>query len=135
MTAIVVDTNILLDVLLQQQPWFDWSTHALESAGDNAPLVINPIIYAEVSIGYDSIEALDAALPEDFIRLEPIPDEAAFLAGKAFLRYRQRGGPRSSLLSDFLIGAHAAVQGYTLLTRDARRFRFYFPRLRLIAPD
>ncbi|MEQ9639451.1 MAG: type II toxin-antitoxin system VapC family toxin [Alphaproteobacteria bacterium] len=135
MTAIVVDTNILLDVLLKQQPWFDWSAHALESAGDGAQLVINPIIYAEVSIGYESIEALNSALPEEFVRREPIPDEAAFLAGKAFTQYRRRGGPRSSLLPDFLIGAHAAVQGYALLTRDVRRFRFYFPTLRLIAPD
>ena len=103
------------------------------AAGDHA-LVINPIVYAEVSIGFDRIEDLDGALPADIIERRPIPLEAAFLAGKCFLKYRRRGGPRQSTLPDFFIGAHAAVEGMTLLTRDAARYRTYFPRLKLICP-
>jgi len=97
-------------------------------------LVINPIIYAEVSMGFERIEELDEALPADSFRRDPLPWEAAFLAGKCFLAYRRRGGARRSPLPDFYIGAHAAVTGLPLLTRDARRYRTYFPHLHLLAP-
>jgi predicted nucleic acid-binding protein len=97
--------------------------------------VIDPIIYAEVSIAFDTIEELDVALPASLVEREPLPYEAGFLAGKAFVSYRRRGGARSSPLPDFYIGAHAAIRGYRLLTRDARRYRTYFPTLELIVPD
>lgn len=107
----------------------------LKKAADSARLVINPIIYAEVSGRYSRIEELDAPLPRAMFEREAIPYEAAFLAGKSFLAYRRRGGTKRSPLPDFLIGAHAAVAGYDLLTRDAARYRAYFPSLRLIAPN
>ena len=116
-------------------PWLAWSAAALAAAADRAKLVVNPIIYAELSVGYDSAEALEAELPASAFEREDIPYEAAFLAGKAFLDYRRRGGLRRSPLPDFFIGAHAAVAGHTLLTRDSRRYRTYFPRLALISPD
>jgi predicted nucleic acid-binding protein len=134
MTAILVDSNVLLDVLNDDSVWTEWSIAALEKAGDSTRLVINPIIYGEVSVRYSSTEALDEALPRTTFEREPIPFAAAFLAGKAFLAYRRQGGTRQSLLPDFLIGAHAAVAGYALLTRDSARYRAYYPRLRLIAP-
>ena len=133
---VLVDTNVILDVSTNDERWFDWSANALERAGDETTLVINPIIYAEVSIAYKRIEDLELALPPGTFRREPLPYEAAFLAGKAFLKYKQRGG-RSKLrpLPDFYIGAHAAVAGYRLLTRDAARYRTYFPGIHVIAPD
>ena len=134
MSATLVDTNVLLDVLTKDARWFGWSSRALEEAGDRGRLLINPIIYAEVSVGFDRIEDLDAALPAPFFERTPLPWEAAFLAGKCFLRYRRRGGERTSPLPDFYIGAHAAVARITLLTRDASRYRAYFPKLDLIAP-
>lgn len=135
MTAVLVDSNVLLDVVTDDPTWGAWSSGALAHAADSAPLVINALIYAEVSIGFGSIEALEEALPLELYRREHLPYEAAFLAGKAFLRYRQAGGARTSPLPDFYIGAHAAVAGHRLLTRDAIRFRTYFPRLDVIAPD
>jgi predicted nucleic acid-binding protein len=134
MTAVLVDSNILLDLMSEDEEWFAWSARAIERVADNARLVINAVIYGEVSVRYSRIEDLDLALPKAIFDREPIPYEAAFLAGKSFLTYRQRGGTRRSPLPDFLIGAHAAVAGYQLLTRDAARYRTYFPRLRLIAP-
>ncbi len=134
MTAVLIDANVLLDVITEDARWLDWSAQALERAGERYRLVINPVIYAEVSIRYSRIEALDAALPKASFDREAIPYEAAFLAGKAFLDYRQRGGTKRSPLPDFFIGAHAAVAGYQLMTRDATRYRSYFPRLSLIAP-
>jgi hypothetical protein len=133
--AVLVDSNVLLDVLQGSGPWLSWSEAALAEASDRAQLIINPIVYAEVSVGYDSAEALDVELPPDAFVREPVPFEAAFLAGKSFLAYRRRGGARRSPLPDFFIGAHAAVAGYELLTRDAARYRTYFPTLRLITPD
>lgn len=134
MSVVLVDSNVLLDVLTDDPRWGSWSSEVLARCGDDAPLAINPIIYAEVSIRFDRIEDLEEALPErDFQRL-PLPWEAAFLAGKSFVRYRRRGGPRRAPLPDFYIGAHAAVADLTLLTRDAARYRTYFPRLRVIAP-
>jgi len=135
MTPVVVDSNVLLDVVTGDPIWSTWSSGALERAANEAPLVINALVYAEVSIGFSSIEGLEEALPYDLFLREHLPYEAAFLAGKAFLRYRQAGGTRSAPLPDFYIGAHAAVAGYRLLTRDATRYRTYFPRLELIAPD
>lgn len=135
MTPVIVDSNVLLDVVTDDPTWGAWSSGSLERAADEATLVINALIYAEVSIGFASIEALEEALPPDLYRREHLPYEAAFLAGKAFLRYRGAGRARRSTLPDFYIGAHAAVAGYRLLTRDATRYRTYFPTLELIAPD
>jgi predicted nucleic acid-binding protein len=134
MTAILVDSNVLLDIMTEDARWLAWSGGAIERAADTSRLVINPVIYAEVSVRYSRIEELDAALPKSMFDREPIPYEAAFLAGKSFRAYRGRQGTRSSPLPDFFIGAHAAVAGYQLLTRDARRYRTYFPKLSLIAP-
>jgi predicted nucleic acid-binding protein len=133
-TPVIVDSNVLLDVVTDDPTWGVWSSQSLERSADEAILVINALIYAEVSIGFDSIEALQEALPPDLYRREPLPYEAAFLAGKAFLRYRAAGGARRSPLPDFYIGAHAAIAGYRLLTRDQTRYRTYFPTLELIAP-
>jgi hypothetical protein len=133
-TAILVDSNVLLDVLTEDERWFGWSSDSLARCADASILAINPVIFAEVSIRFGRIEDLDAALPATDLERLPLPFEAAFLAGKAFLRYRRRGGARSAPLPDFFIGAHAAVSGLRLLTRDPRRYRSYFPRLSLIAP-
>ncbi|MDP3408940.1 type II toxin-antitoxin system VapC family toxin [Bosea sp. (in: a-proteobacteria)] len=131
----MIDSNVLLDVMTEDPRWFAWSAHALEQAADRFRLVINPVVYAEVSVRYTRIEDVDAALPRAMIDREPIPFEAAFLAGKCFLTYRRRGGTKLSPLSDFFIGAHAAVAGYQLMTRDAARYRTYFPNLSLLAPE
>ena len=135
MTAVLVDSNVLLDLMTEDTRWLSWSAEAVERAADRFRLVINPVIYAEVSIRYSRIEDLEAALPKAMLDREAIPYEAAFLAGKCFLVYRRQGGTKRSPLPDFFIGAHAAVAGYRLLTRDAARYRSYFPRLSLIAPD
>ena len=135
MTDVLVDSNVLLDVLTEDPTWFDWSASALEEHAESAVLMINPIIYAEVSVRFARIEELDVALPADLFKREPLPWDAAFLAGKCFLRYRKAGGARRSPLPDFYVGAHAAIRGATLLTRDASRYRTYFPTLQLIAPD
>jgi predicted nucleic acid-binding protein len=132
---ILVDSNVLLDVASADPDWSIWSANALEVAANEAPLVINPLIYAEVSIRFSRIEDLESALPSHLFRREPLPFEAAFLAGKAFLRYRRRGGGRTSPLPDFYIGAHAAVADLRLLTRDATRYRTYFPTVELISPE
>lgn len=132
--ATLVDSNVILDVVSDDQEWGDWSASMLVQAAQSGRLVINPLIYAEVSCGYERIEDLDDALPVDYFVREPLPWEAAFLAAKAFLRYRRRGGVRRAPLPDFYIGAHAAIAGYTLLTRDARRYTAYFPKLRIVAP-
>ena len=134
MAAVLVDSNVLLDVATNDPEWAEWSADALGRTADNAILVINPLVYAEVSIGFDAIEDLEAALPIDLYRREDLPYEAGYLAGKCFLRYRRAGGLKRSPLPDFYIGAHAAVAGYRLLTRDAGRYRTYFPNLKLIAP-
>ena len=133
MSAVLVDSNVLLDILLPDPTWESWSSEALARTADRSPLVINPVIYGEVSIGFRTIETLEAALPPAFTR-EAIPWDAAFLAGKSFLAYRRRGGVRRAPLPDFFIGAHAAVRGHRLLTRDPRRFRAYFPTVEVIAP-
>jgi hypothetical protein len=132
--ATLVDSNVILDILTEDDEWFDWSADRLTDAASTGPIVINPIIYAEISPRFERIEELDEALPSTYYRRVPLPWEAAFLAGQCFVKYRRRGGERRSPLPDFYIGAHAAVAGLTLLTRDARRYRDYFPTLRLIAP-
>lgn len=134
MTGVLVDTNVLLDVITRDDEWVDWSASALEQAAGDAPLMINPIIYAEASIGYNRIEEFEAAAPPGWLERRQLPWEAAFLAGKCFALYKKRGGRKAAPLPDFYIGAHAAIEGLTLLTRDARRYRTYFPKLRLIAP-
>ncbi len=131
----LVDSNVLLDVVTDDPTWADWSAESLAQLLDQGAVVINPIVYAEVSVGFDRIEDLDAALPETSFRREPLPYSAGFLAGKAFLTYRRSGGSRSAPLPDFYIGAHAAVTGYRILTRDAPRYRTYFPRVELITPQ
>lgn len=134
MSRVLVDANVLLDVLTDDPVWGGWSAAQLDACAGDGQLCINPVIYAEVSVGFERIEQLDEVLaPEAFVRLD-LPWDAAFLAGKAFLQYRRAKGSRSSPLSDFFIGAHAAIDGMALLTRDARRYRTYYPKLDLICP-
>lgn len=134
MREILVDSNVILDVVTEDATWFEWSSGRLARLAEDHVLVINPIVYSEVSVGFERIEDVDSALPADFFRREALPWEAAFLAAKCFLRYRRAGGRKRSPLPDFYVGAHAAVRGLPLLTRDARRYRSYFPRLTLVAP-
>jgi len=126
---------VILDIVTDDPQWGEWSSSMLASCAEGGMLVINPIIYAEVSVGFARIEELDEVLPTDSFRRDSLPWEAAFLAGKCFLAYRRRGGSRRSPLPDFYIGAHAAVTGLPLLTRDPRRYRTYFPHLSLLTPD
>lgn len=130
----LVDSNVILDVVTDDQEWGDWSAAMLSEAAQQGRLVINPIIYAEVACRFTRIEELDAALPADYFTREPLPWAAGFLAARAFIAYRRRGGSRPTPLPDFFIGAHAAIQGHTLLTRDRRRYKAYFPKLRVIEP-
>jgi predicted nucleic acid-binding protein len=132
--ATLVDSNVILDVVTDDSEWGDWSASMLADAAQQGRLVINPLIYAEVACGFARIEDLDAALPAEYFTREPLPWPAAFLAARAFLSYRRRGGSRPTPLPDFFIAAHAAVAGYTLLTRDRRRYKTYFPKLRLVEP-
>ena len=134
MGVTLVDSNVILDVLTEDAAWGEWSAAMLADAARMGPLAINPIIYAEVSARFERIEDLDEALPSTYYRRLPLPFEAAFLTGQCFVKYRRRGGTRRSPLPDFYIGAHAALAGLTLLTRDAKRYRAYFPTLRIIAP-
>lgn len=134
MGTVLVDSNVILDIATNDPTWHAWSSRALESAADSASLAINPLIYAEISIGFERIEELEDAISSRLYRREPLPYEAAFLAGKAFLRYRRRGGAPTAPLADFYIGAHAAIAGFRLLTRDPRRYRTYFPTIELISP-
>ena len=131
---ILVDTNVILDVLEDDPQWADWSQRQLDRAALNDTLCINAAIYAELSIAYEKIEQLEAMLAIAGFHVEPIPREALFLAGKAFMRYRRSRGAKSGVLPDFFIGAHAAVSNYSLLTRDMRRYATYFPTLVLISP-
>ena len=128
----LVDTNVLLDVITHDRTWASWSESALQSAAEHSTLAINPIIFAEVSMKFARIEEADAVLA-DFVR-EPLPYEAGFLAGKAFLAYRKRGGSKRSPMPNFYVGANALVTRMALLTRDAARYRTYFPALSIMAP-
>jgi predicted nucleic acid-binding protein len=130
----LVDSNVLLDLVTDDPDRSGWSLSRLEEAALMGPVVINDIVYAELSIRYERMEDLDAMLDEAMIETVPTPRPALFLAGKAFRRYRAAGGPRTGVLPDFFIGAHAAVEGWSLLTRDEARYRTYFPKVTLIAP-
>jgi len=131
----MVDSNVILDIVTEDRVWFEWSSQALSHHAEHDVLVINPVIYAEVSVGFSRVEDLDNVLPESTFRRRSLPWDAAFLAGKSFEAYRRRGGVRRSPLPDFFIGAHAAVEGMALITRDATRYRTYFPNLRIVAPE
>lgn len=131
---ILIDSNVLLDIASEDAKWNSWSSEAVATAAHSSELAINPIIYAEATIRYASPAEFDVAFPPEYFRREPLPYEASFLAGKAHLAYRKRGGSRIAPLPDFFIGAHAAVAGLKILTRDPRRFRRYFPSVDLIAP-
>jgi predicted nucleic acid-binding protein len=135
MTRILVDTNVLVDLLTDDPVWADWSTDAFCACMDHARLVIDTTVYAELAVRYDTVEALEQMVDASGLQREHVPWSAAYLAGKAFERYRRGGGTRRSPLPDFYIGAHAAVAGMSLLTRDASRYRTYFPTVELIAPD
>ncbi|KQV65321.1 type II toxin-antitoxin system VapC family toxin [Rhizobium sp. Root1220] len=131
----LVDTNVLLDLVTDDPQWADWSITQLEAASLRGPLFINGAIYAELSVRYGGIEALDAFVETATLEMIDIPRPALFLAGKVFTQYRRAGGSRTGVLPDFFIGAHAAVQGLPLLTRDKARYRTYFPTVELIAPQ
>ena len=131
----LVDSNVLLDVVTDGEVWADWSQAQLEQAALQGPLVINDVIYAEISTRHSSVEAVDSMLSNLGVDVAPIPRSALFLVGKAYLQYRAGGGVRAGVLADFFIGAHAAVEKLPLLTRDARRYKSYFPTVRVIAPQ
>ena len=132
--AVLVDSCVLLDVFTEDPDWFEWSSAALARQADRGPLILNAVIYAEISVRFRRIEELESLLAPDVFEYRPIPREAAFLAGKCFMRYRRRGGAKSTPLPDFLIGAHAAVEALTVITRDCERFGTYFPTVPLIRP-
>jgi len=131
---ILVDTNVLLDVVLDDPRWSTWSLKALETAQARDTLAVNAVIYSELSIAFARIEELEQVLTEGGLALEPIPREALFLAGKAFTKYRKRQGVKTNVLPDFFVGAHAAVTDSAILTRDVGRYRAYFPTVTLITP-
>ena len=131
----LVDTNVLIDVLENDPDWADWSVARLRAQAQIHRLVINPVIYAEVSLAFGTVEALDEALTALQIPVIEIPKPALFLAGKAFVKYRCQGGTKTNVLADFFIGAHAAVVGLPVLTRDVRRYAAYFPTVQLVAPE
>ena len=135
LTLVLVDTNVLLDLVTDDPQWYEWSVGHLEEPALAGPVLINDIVYAEISIRYERIEDIDAMLAEAQIEVAPTPRAALFLAGKAFQRYRRARGKRTGVLPDFFIGAHAAVNGWHLLTRDVSRYRRYFPTVALIAPS
>jgi len=131
---LLVDTNVLIDVLEDDPEWADWSIAQLRAQSKVHPLTINPIIYAELSLAFTKVEALDKAIENLGLTVSELPRPALFLAGKAFAQYRRQGGKANNVLADFFIGAHAAVLGCPLLTRDARRYQTYFPSVELITP-
>jgi predicted nucleic acid-binding protein len=133
-TPVLVDSNVMLDLATTDGTWSAWSEAEMRRLADETTLVINPLIYAEVSVRYETVEELEAVVPPELFQRDPLPYEAAVLAAKCFRIYRRRGGTRTSPLPDFYIGAHAAVRDYRLLTRDAQRYRTYFPSIELIAP-
>lgn len=131
---VMVDSCVFLDIFTRDAHWFDWSSEAVVEAANNGSIVLNTVIYSEISIRFERIEDLETLLPADVFEYHPIPREAAFLAGKCFLGYRRRGGQKALPLPDFFIGAHASIAGLDLVTRDVKRFREYFPGLKLICP-
>jgi predicted nucleic acid-binding protein len=132
---LLVDTNVILDVISNDPQWAAWSQAQLDAASLKSTLIINPVIYAELSIAYERIEELESLVERAGFRLDPVPREALFLAGRVFLQYRKRRGTKTGVLPDFFIGAHAAVAGIPLLTRDTNRYVTYFPSLKLITPQ
>ncbi len=132
--GVIVDSNVLIDIFTEDPQWFEWSASALEDQAERAVLIINPIVFAEVSVRFARIEELEEALPVSIYRREALPWDAAFLAGKVFTDYRRNGGTKGGVMPDFFIAAHAAVRRAALLTRDAARYRAYFPTLNIIAP-
>jgi len=135
MTSTLIDTNVLVDLIEMRPRWSDWATRQLEFLSAGGSLIINQITYAEASVPYADIAGFDRIVNSVWLKREDLPWDAAFRAGKAFHDYRRRGGVRNQSLPDFFIGAHAAVKAYRLLTRDAARFRTYFPDLDIVAPD
>ncbi|PIT73540.1 type II toxin-antitoxin system VapC family toxin [Limnohabitans sp. JirII-31] len=131
----LVDTNVLVDVLQNDPDWVDWSIAQLRAQSQIHRLIINPIIYAELSLTFSSVEALDRVLADMVLPVVEVPKPALFLAGKAFVQYRRSGGQKSNVLADFFIGAHAAVARLPMLTRDAQRYQSYFPSVRLVMPE
>ena len=134
MRGILVDSNIILDVFLDDPNWADWSESKLEKYSSITKLFINPVVYTEISVGFKRIEELESALNRADFQMLEIPKEALFLAGKAFLKYRKNRGTKRSPLPDFYIGAHAAILEMDLITRDESRYRTYFPTIKLISP-
>ncbi len=132
---LLVDTNVLIDVLENDADWAEWSLRKMRALAQVHDLIINPVIYAELSLAFNTVEALDTAVERMGLMLRELPRPALFLAGKAFVRYRREGGKKSNVLADFFIGAHAAVDGCPILTRDARRYSAHFPGVALITPD
>jgi predicted nucleic acid-binding protein len=135
MAVILIDSCVVTDLADPKSAWFEWSASTLEQLDQNNTFVINPIVYAECSIGFERIEEVEALFEHLGFAIQPIPREALFLAGKAFLQYRKRQGGKSNVLPDFFIWAHAAVAGYRLMTRDRGRFSTYFPSVELIMPE
>ncbi len=133
MHEILVDSNVILDIFTEDKQWFHWSSNKLSQFAEKTNIHINNIIYSEISAAFDSIEDLENAIPQDFIRSE-IPWEAAFLAAKVYQKYRRQGGIKSRPLPDFFIGAHAAISGFSLLTRDPKPYQHYFRNLKIISP-
>lgn len=131
---LLVDTNVLVDVLEDDPQWADWSIQQLRFQSKIHRLVINPIVYSELSLTFSTVEVLDQTIAGLGLAMIEIPKPALFLAGKAFVRYRRQGGTKSNVLGDFFIGAHAAVSGLQILTRDTKRYRSYFPSVVLVAP-
>lgn len=131
---ILIDSNVILDIFTQDKKWFSWSSETLAECAEHELLYINPIIYSEISVGFTRIEELEDALPSGYINRDDLPYEAAFLAGKCFVKYRKSGGKKHAPLPDFYIGAHAAVKGWSILTRDKGRYQTYFPTLHVITP-
>lgn len=132
--SIIIDSNVIIDIITQDKFWYEWSSKQLKNLIETDILIINPIIYSEVSIGFNNIEDLEETLPHNIFVRENLPWEAAFLAGKCYLKYRKAAGVKTSPLPDFYIGAHAAVTDRALLTRDSRRYKGYFPTLKIISP-
>ena len=135
MAIVLVDSCVITDLAAPENTWFEWSAGTLEQLDQNHTLVINQMIYAECSVGYENIEEVEALFEHLSLAMKPIPREALFLAGKAFLQYKKRKGGKSNVLPDFFIGAHAAVSNFLLITRDRGRFSTYFPKVHLIMPD
>lgn len=132
--SVLIDSNVLIDIFTNDVNWFEWSSKQLEALANKETLYINPIIYSEISICFQTIEELENALPYGYIHRDNIPYEASFLAGKCFMRYKKQGGQKTAPLPDFFIGSHASVRNWTLITRDKGRYSTYFPNLKLITP-